>query len=100
MINKMLESLNLPSPLEFSGKRVESVNEWEKIRPDVLKMMQECEERGIKYSRPVKRDAKLKPQFKTSSKRQLPVLMALHALVFTLQLKVINTLYILISICQ
>lgn len=43
MINKMLESLNIPSPLEVGGKRVQTPEEWEKIRPLVLKMMQECE---------------------------------------------------------
>ena len=43
MINKMLESLKLPSPLEVGGKRAETVEEWEEIKPLVLKMMQECE---------------------------------------------------------
>lgn len=43
MINEKLKELNLPSPLEINGKRVSTVEEWEKVRPDVLRMMQECE---------------------------------------------------------
>ncbi len=43
MINKMLEELNLPSPLEVEGKRVETAQEWQRVRPLVLKIMQECE---------------------------------------------------------
>lgn len=39
MIKKMLEELNIPSPLEIGGKKVTSVEEWEKIRPLVLDTM-------------------------------------------------------------
>lgn len=43
MIKKMLKELNLPSPLEVGGKRAETVEEWQRVRPAVLKIMQECE---------------------------------------------------------
>ncbi len=43
MIKSKLNELNLPSPLEVTGKRVQTVEEWEKARPLVAKMMQECE---------------------------------------------------------
>ena len=42
MIKKMLKELNLPSPLEVGGKRAETVEEWQRVRPAVLKIMQEC----------------------------------------------------------
>lgn len=43
MVKKMLEELKIPSPLEVGGRRVQTVEEWEKLRPEVLKMMLECE---------------------------------------------------------
>lgn len=43
MIKQMLESLAVPSPLEVSGKRADSVKDWETIRPLVADMMQKCE---------------------------------------------------------
>lgn len=43
MIKKMLEELNVPSPLEICGEKVKSVEEWKKIRPLVLKLMLENE---------------------------------------------------------
>lgn len=43
MIKNMLKKLNIPSPLEINGKRAETAREWEKIRPAVARMMQECE---------------------------------------------------------
>ena len=43
MVNEKLINLGVPSPLEVCGKRAETVEEWEKIRPEIEKMMQECE---------------------------------------------------------
>ena len=43
MIKKMLADLNVPSPLELGGRRAQTVEEWEKIRPLVLKTMLENE---------------------------------------------------------
>lgn len=43
MVNHMLNQLNLPSPLEISGERVKNSDEWEKVRPLVLKAMLESE---------------------------------------------------------
>lgn len=43
MIKKMLKELNVPSPLEVGGKKAQTVEEWERTRPLVAKMMQECE---------------------------------------------------------
>ncbi|MBQ7122126.1 MAG: hypothetical protein IJO03_07695 [Clostridia bacterium] len=43
MIKEKLEALNLPSPLCVGGERVKTVEEWEKIRPLVLKSMLENE---------------------------------------------------------
>ncbi len=43
MIKEKLEALNLPSPLCVGGERVKTVEEWEAIRPLVLKTMLECE---------------------------------------------------------
>ena len=43
MIKKMLADLNVPSPLELGDRRVQTVEEWEKIRPLVLKTMLENE---------------------------------------------------------
>lgn len=43
MIKEKLDALKLPSPLCINGERVASVDEWEKVRPLVLKTMQECE---------------------------------------------------------
>ncbi len=43
MIKEMLEKLNVPSPLCISGEKVKTAEEWEKIRPFVLKTMLESE---------------------------------------------------------
>ena len=43
MIKEKLESLNLPSPLCINGEKVKTVEEWEKVRPLVLKAMLESE---------------------------------------------------------
>lgn len=43
MVKTMLDKLNIPSPLEVTGKRVQTVGEWEKVRLLVAQMMQECE---------------------------------------------------------
>ncbi len=43
MVKKMLEALNLPSPLEIGGKKVQTAEDWEKIRPEILKIMLENE---------------------------------------------------------
>lgn len=43
MIKEMLEKLNIPSPLCISGEKVKTAEEWEKIRPLVLKTMLESE---------------------------------------------------------
>ena len=43
MIKKMLADLNVPSPLELGDRRVQTIEEWEKIRPLVLKTMLENE---------------------------------------------------------
>lgn len=43
MIETMLAKLNIPSPLEINGKRAETAEEWEKIRPAVAEIMQKCE---------------------------------------------------------
>lgn len=43
MIKQKLKELNIPSPLAVGGKKAETVEEWEKVRPLVAKMMQECE---------------------------------------------------------
>ena len=43
MINEMIKKLNLPSPLEITGNRISTVEEWEKARPVVLKTMLENE---------------------------------------------------------
>ena len=43
MVKKMLEELKIPSPLEIGSKRVQTVDEWKKIRPLVLKSMLENE---------------------------------------------------------
>ncbi len=43
MINEMLQKLNAPSPLEITGERVATKEEWEKVRPLVLKSMLENE---------------------------------------------------------
>lgn len=43
MVKKMLEELKIPSPLEIGGKRVQTVDEWNEIRPLVLKTMLENE---------------------------------------------------------
>ena len=33
MIKEKLEELKVPSPLNISGERVRTVEEWEKVRP-------------------------------------------------------------------
>ena len=43
MIKEKIEALNLPSPLCIGGERVKTVEEWEKVRPLVLKTMFENE---------------------------------------------------------
>lgn len=43
MIENMLKSLNIPSPLEVNGKRAETAEEWERSRPTVAEIMQKCE---------------------------------------------------------
>lgn len=43
MIKEKLEALNLPSPLCINGERVKTVEEWEKVRPLVLRTMLESE---------------------------------------------------------
>ncbi len=43
MIKDRIEALNLPSPLCINGKKAESVEEWEKIRPLVAKSVLENE---------------------------------------------------------
>ncbi len=39
MIKEALKKLNIPSPLEITGERIETKEEWEKIRPQVLEIM-------------------------------------------------------------
>lgn len=43
MVNEMLEKMNLPSPLDITGKRITTKEEWEEARPLVLKTMLENE---------------------------------------------------------
>lgn len=43
MINSMLKELKIPSPLEVGDRRVQTVKEWEELRPLVLKTMLESE---------------------------------------------------------
>lgn len=43
MIKEKLAALNIPSPLCITGKRAQTAEEWEDIRPLVLKTMLECE---------------------------------------------------------
>ena len=43
MIKEMLEKLDIPSPLSISGEKVKTAEEWEKVRPLVLKAMLESE---------------------------------------------------------
>ena len=40
MVNEKLIKLGVPSPLEVCGKRAETVEEWEKVRPEIEIMMQ------------------------------------------------------------
>lgn len=43
MVKEKLEKLGIPSALEFCGKRAETVDDWEKIRPEIKKIMLESE---------------------------------------------------------
>lgn len=43
MIKEMLEKLNIPSPLCIGGEKAKTVEDWERIRPLVLKTMLESE---------------------------------------------------------
>ena len=43
MVREKLKMLGVPSPLEIGGEIAKTVEEWEKMRPEVEKMMQECE---------------------------------------------------------
>lgn len=43
MIKEKLNALKVPSPLEVGGRRVTTAQEWEEVRPQVLKTMLECE---------------------------------------------------------
>ncbi len=43
MIKDTLKNLNVPSPLCISGEKVRSAEDWEKVKPLVLKTMLECE---------------------------------------------------------
>lgn len=42
-VKEKLAKLGVPSALEICGKRAETVEEWEKIRPEIMKTMFECE---------------------------------------------------------
>ena len=42
-VKERLDALNIPSPLEVTGTRATTVEEWEKIRPIVREMMYKCE---------------------------------------------------------
>ena len=42
-VKERLEALKIPSPLEITGERAATVEEWEKIRPLVREMMYKCE---------------------------------------------------------
>ena len=42
-VKERLKALNVPSPLEVTGTRATTVEEWEKIRPIVREMMYKCE---------------------------------------------------------
>lgn len=42
-VKERLKALNVPSVLEVTGNRVETAEEWEKIRPLVREMMYKCE---------------------------------------------------------
>lgn len=43
MIKEMLEKLNVPSPLSVNGEKAETTEQWEKVRPRVMKTMLENE---------------------------------------------------------
>ena len=42
-VKERLEALKIPSPLEITGERATTAEEWEKIRPLVREMMYKCE---------------------------------------------------------
>ena len=41
-VKERLEALNVPSPLEVTGKRATTVEEWDEIKPNVREMMYKC----------------------------------------------------------